>query len=573
MTATRIPDYIQASIHQDAISRVPGFFNASTRDILNELLQNSRRSGATKVEVTATEDSVTVADDGQGITDPSLILAFGGSNWDRNLAEREHPAGMGFYSLARREEVTVRSRAGQGQPWQVRLNPSHFGGTAPAAVERLEPGSIPQGTTVTFNVASQPQKDLQDAARYYPLPVALNGTPLKQRGFLKHAAHTEEWRGIRIGVYPHPARHVLNPYTAEEAYTLNFHGTAILTATLPVVHAIDSVWRVKVDVLDCPELQLTLPARREVMETPFLEEMKTACRRAIYRAMQLKDEPPDLPRQAWREALDLGVTLPEARPRLRLWHPEKADPDAFRLPEKYAAATGDAIVIDFQKAGKDKRPGPPDQQALSRAAGLNGAERRLLAANPDLEGYSWYDRLPKATSVSVSVTDQGKTFDLTTLRLEEEILENGRPERIHVSIHGQDQTGSPFAINLETDVAFENEEEEDMEDNRPIVTASSGISPADLTQLLEDAFFVPSCDGDDDSHYTQQNRHEEASRLIAMSLLQSPEEAAIHAITKAAVDHMYFIVPDGATATITVNRADKIPFSQTVSVSIDAERE
>ena len=410
---------------------------------------------------------------------------------------------------------------------------------------------------------------MEDTARYYPLPVTVNGAPAEQRSFLRHAVHTEEWRGIRIGVFRHHAGHVLSAYRPDEAYTLNFHGIAIHTATLPVVHAIDSVWRVRADVQDCPELQLTLPARREVVETPFMEELKAACRSAIYRAMQLQDDPPQLPYHLWQEANGLGIALPEARPRLRPWQPDKADPDAFRLPEKYAAATGDAIVIDFQKAGKDNHPGPPDQQALMRAAELNGAERRLLAANPNLEGYSWYDRLPKATSVSVCVTDQGKTLDLTTLREEGEILENGRPERIHVSIHGQDQTGNPFAINLETDVAFENEEKEDMEDNRPIVTADSGISPAALTQLLEDAFFVPSCDSDDDSYYTQQNRHEEASRLIAISLLESPEEAAIHAITKAAVDHMYFIVPDGTTATITINRADKIPFSQTVAVSID----
>ena len=45
-TTAKLPDSIQASIHQDALSRVPSFFNASIKEILNELLQNSRRAGA-----------------------------------------------------------------------------------------------------------------------------------------------------------------------------------------------------------------------------------------------------------------------------------------------------------------------------------------------------------------------------------------------------------------------------------------------------------------------------------------------------------------------------------------------
>ena len=98
MTTAQIPHSIKATIHQDAINRVSGFFNASTGQILNELLQNSRRSGATQVNITLDEKSITIDDDGEGIGDAQAILSFGQSGWDQDKAKNEHPAGMGLYS-------------------------------------------------------------------------------------------------------------------------------------------------------------------------------------------------------------------------------------------------------------------------------------------------------------------------------------------------------------------------------------------------------------------------------------------------------------------------------------------
>ena len=110
MTTLQTPQSIHATIHQDAINEVAGFFNATTEDILNELLQNARRSGATEVEITTQEDQVTVTDNGVGISDPAAILAFGHTGWENKTAQSEHAAGMGFYALARSEQVRVRSK-------------------------------------------------------------------------------------------------------------------------------------------------------------------------------------------------------------------------------------------------------------------------------------------------------------------------------------------------------------------------------------------------------------------------------------------------------------------------------
>ena len=88
---------------------------------------------------------------------------------------------------------------------------------------------------------------------------------------------------------------------------------------LPTVHPVDGpAWSVRADVGNCPELELVLPARKEAVETPFLEEMREAARTAIYRAMAAADSAPRIAFQDWRHARAAGVELPAPAPGGRL---------------------------------------------------------------------------------------------------------------------------------------------------------------------------------------------------------------------------------------------------------------
>ena len=78
------PETIRARVHDGAIDRVTRFFNATLGDAFVELIQNSRRSGATRLHVVtdAVPDDtirVTVTDNGDGIADPAVLLSFGES--------------------------------------------------------------------------------------------------------------------------------------------------------------------------------------------------------------------------------------------------------------------------------------------------------------------------------------------------------------------------------------------------------------------------------------------------------------------------------------------------------------
>ena len=50
---------------------------------------------------------------------------------------------------------------------------------------------------------------------------------------------------------------------------VNFHGLTV-SVRLPTVETVTGArWSVAADIVDCPELELVLPARKEAVETPF----------------------------------------------------------------------------------------------------------------------------------------------------------------------------------------------------------------------------------------------------------------------------------------------------------------
>ena len=542
MTTEQLPRTIKASIHQDAINRVPGFFNATTADILNELLQNARRSGAARVEITTEHDRITVADNGRGIPDPGAILAFGQTDWDEKTAREEYPAGMGMYALARSEEVTVRSKTRNGAAWQVSLTPEHFVGKTAAPVERIQDDDVPEGTAVTFQKGDFQERDIRETTKYYPLPVSLNGEKTDQQDFLRNAVHTEEWQGIKIGVY-----------TSGWTDRLNFHGIIVGRPGLPEIQAMESAWTAKADVLECPQLELTLPARKEMVETPFTDEMRTACRRAIYRAMTLQGEPVDVPKRVQEEAAKLGIKLPDAKPWLEPWTPEKADIDWRRPTGKRKQMTDPGVTIVM-----DADLSPGDQQTLARAARTNNIMDRLMYADDRLAGYAWYDQLPKLKNVVITITTNGQDQDIARKRSERTIFEEQRPGQITFELEVAGSEGKRELIQLSSDLAFENEANDYCEDIRPLVTRDSRISVPELQKMMTDSYFYPSDDAEADSYETQQDHHNETFENIAVELLSSKEDALRNVITQAVKRHILYALPEGAAATIRVKRGEPV---------------
>ena len=187
---------------------------------------------------------------------------------------REDPAGMGVYALARRASA-IASKTADGDGWRVELEEKHFRGEEPATIEPCE---MPKpGTAVTLTLQPEEaetmvREQVERAGRYHPLPIRFNGNPIEREDFLARATHTLEWEGLRIGVFRESSR-------AERG--LNFHGVRIQLRDWPRVATGDGSWTACADVVDAPKLELTLPARHDVVRTISPSRCTGGCTRRL----------------------------------------------------------------------------------------------------------------------------------------------------------------------------------------------------------------------------------------------------------------------------------------------------
>ncbi len=587
-TSDSPPATIRARIHESAVKRVTRAYGGTLADIFSEGLQNSRRAGATRVRISVaapaarlrevaaatgeTPLTVTIADDGQGIADPAVLLSFGENGWSDDLVRREDAAGFGFASLARRNcsvSSRPRSTGGEIRPgWRVSLSPEHFLGDAEATVHGDEVAPFPHGTSISFEAAESPaaiRSAAENAARHYPLPVVFENRaeaessgeePLPRRAFLDGAVHAEPWRGLAFGVFR-------NRHPGYNDPDLNVFGVT-LPVRLPTVETVHgATWTVRADVGDCPGLELVLPARKEAVENAFLDEMRGAARLAIYRAMAAQPSPrPAF--EDWTRARGDGIELAPPPAMLRPWRPPVANVNDWRDPPKLAPAGHDALVMACD-------PEPPEAQALWRAAERAGIASRLFEADRRLDGYDWYDALDRVTAITIQAAADGAWMAIGDYPLPERpglraAALPARPAAIRIELAVRPPTGSPATLDLPADLAFAGEAWSWIEDALPLVTVDSNLQPHALAELLRAGFFSPSDDADSDSWDTQLERFDESALHLATRLLLSDDEAARASLAEAVRRELLWLCPKDRTVDIRIRRPD-------VSVSLaDAAR-
>ena len=558
---------IRARIHESAIKRVTRTFAATLTDAFSEILQNSRRAGATRVRVALTgpADSgpltVTVTDDGAGIADAGVLLSFGENGWNEDLVAAEDAAGMGMLSLARRGcTVSSRPRAGNGQPapgWRVELLPEHFLGEAEAQVQPDDTAPYPCGTAVTFKTSESENADtvrqaIGTAAWHYPLPVVFENVPatpaggeeLERRAFLDGALHAERWRGIVFGVFK-------DRWAGFGLHDpdVNFHGLTV-PVRLPSVEAVTGPrWSVAADIVNCPELELVLPARKEAVETPFLDEMRAAARLAIYRAMAADPDPrPSFADRKRAHEADIDIAPPPAE--LRPWRPGLADVDDWREPPRRQPVGADALLMACD-------PEPPEAQALWRAAERGGIAGRLFEPDRRLEGYAWYDAIARVAAIHIEVTADGRTCALDAyapagdVHKREQTVQQ-RPEAIRIGLAVTPREGPRRILDLDADLAFAGEAWCWAADAHPLVTPDSDLEPWQLAQLTRAGFFSASDDADADSWETQRTAFETEALHAATKLLVSDDEARRTSIADAVARDLFWLIPHDRGAEISV---------------------
>lgn len=406
---------IKASIAQTGLHYVTDFFNQNLVTVLGELLQNSRRAGATSVKVTTSPAGesrlkVVIEDNGSGIKEPEKLLTLWDSGWEAETMTLESPAGFGFFSLAHLPDgVSVRSL-----DWQMHIDQHVFKGSGEAECKPTT--DTLRGTRLTFylgvdsfrmlsfgNISEAFKSRLAEAVHYYPVPVELNGAKMEQEDFLAKANWRRQFDGVTVGIYTSDPYRLHN--NVMQNPRINFYGVT-LHARLDVPQP---GWHVRLDVTGACALDLVKPARNAVVENQKWADMQAMIRRAVYEVCQTT--PHDLPYSDWLEAASMGLKLPEAQPVLQVDTPTDigdSDNQSFDLAPSYKGAemTARACATDIINQLDN---------AELLALHLSGANIPLMFLPArDKEGYSWY---PKRTATElVQIVKNGKTTSKLSVR-------------------------------------------------------------------------------------------------------------------------------------------------------------
>jgi len=530
---------IQARTSEKALSKVTRLFNASLEDILNELLQNARRAGATvvRVELLSSESGQThlsLSDNGSGIDDPAILLMLGDSDWEEETLDREDPAGMGIFSLANRG-AEIHSNG-----WFVRLKPSHFSGEVPAQVYD---SGCEAGTKVVFPLNAQEvlkvKAAVAHAAKYYPLAVEFEGERPEQQNFLANALYVEQWQGLRIGVFQY-----LNSYSMR----VNFYGVT-LHYPFPSVSQVGSICdlSVKVDVVNCPALKLVLPARKELVQNQFLAELSDEVLLVIYRYLgTLKCH--RLSYANWEKAASLGVILPEAEAKLVRFSPDVADHYSEPFCEEVEVPQN-ALILAITEVETHQ------QQVFWR--GFSQANLPFVGVEPEpcYEGYGLYDQLPVLSDFGFTIEVDGEQLSAQEFKIRYAHRAKVLVDGITVTVTVKQVDSSSLEVAFPTDVYLMSEDCWcDLDDVCICLRREHDLNVEVLADLLEAAYFSPSDDSDADSYETQKVQFQESARVRAIATLLSGEEALKEQIRLVLEREVQWFVPKDVRVEISLSR-------------------
>ncbi len=544
---------IRGAVGPKVLAKSPELFRQDLKTILQELFQNARRASATRIAVEhlcgPDGGSLTVRDDGQGVTDFQVLLTFGDSRWEERLDIGESAAGMGFFSVASRGAL-VRSRGRH-----VSLDAAVFRGEAEAYV--LSDPTAPAGTEISFPLGTEGDRVAQtvaEAARFLPLTVTLDGKPMKQEDFLTRADAVVAWSGVRIGIMRGDARHY-DGFPRKGFNPVNFHGVVAgfehLGDAVSVREEDGPEWSVRFDVVDAPDLRLVLPTRDCVIVTPFAAMLVDRARRALYAHIASRPTHTLAFKQA-AAARAMGIAMPDATIRLSRWG---LDPEWDDGLSPRVTLTGDdpqLVVVAEDLAHSEV--GSANVTLLADSAAEPAETVPVpVRGRPAWAGYPAYDRLarierldatasfPDGASASVRV-DEGGDHEQVEATLQGIAAACGHADwttivaaavALTATIRKRpDRPGQPGAVrtwSADTGLAFTVEGDCDaMESTGLIAAASAGVRR--VAEALVEHFHHPSDDHDSGSYEQQADLATETAYARARTALLPAAEAKLRTL-------------------------------------------
>jgi hypothetical protein len=170
------------------------------------------------------------------------------------------------------------------------------------------------------------------------------------------------------------------------------------------------------------------------------------------------------------------------------------------------------------------------------------------------EGYGWYDALRRVSDLRFCVErdDGGFSYDEETAP---PIFESGPVKAILLDIEiGDDDESEIITLPAEILVVHDDGYGSDPDDATVYWCEGATITPPEVASLLEAVCFSPCDDSDCDSWETQRDRFRREAEDLANRLLLSEEEALLARMRAVLDDHARWLVPEGRTFRIALNR-------------------
>ena len=385
-------DTIQAKVSERLLSKACRLFTGTMQGRIIEILQNSRRAGATHVNIINKDGFVTVCDNGSGIDDFSKLLNLGDSDWDDAMERSEDPAGVGIFCLAPREvticsgnkKVCITEKAWTGEP-----------------VEVVENGESIKGTIFVFKDEPWEFNTVEKQAVFTSLVITVDGQQCAKEQFCSEDAADYPALGFKVEVRHKKTLNKWHTHFRHGYYSndvlVNFHGQVISFTNSPVS---DTELTFLVDMTGYPTgIRLMLPARIQLIENKAFEELKAAIEIETYRFIQ-KQGSHKLPFKEYKRAKELGIDLPEAEPvfDVGLLYDDVVEPIEVTKPE-------DLLLSRCYRMNNDcENDCETDEANIHLLAATGKFKEPFVPVRipPAYDGYSWAN-LPTVNKVEVAV--------------------------------------------------------------------------------------------------------------------------------------------------------------------------
>ena len=139
---------------------LPNFFERP-QGVMIELAQNSRRAGASRMEITLEGDRLSVTDNGHGLSDPTSLFILADSSWSDAVEAEQMPAGWGlFFLYSLSHWVSFKSHFGT-----IEFQPDRFLGEVRHRPPRHDRSARPRQDPTVPHSWPPPSQDLEPSDR------------------------------------------------------------------------------------------------------------------------------------------------------------------------------------------------------------------------------------------------------------------------------------------------------------------------------------------------------------------------------------------------------------------------